>query len=210
MENNFQATADQKETITATLLLTVLIVLLSFTPVGYLNTNYISITFLPVLVVVGATQYGPICGGILGLAFGATSLVHCLADSYAFGQELVSFSLTRTVIVCIVPRILMGVASGCIHRLFTANCSRCFSDFMASFGGGFLNTVFFTAFLVILFYRSDYIQSLGDSVTVIVRSMISRNALIEWVVCTAIGVTFSGIATRVRRHNYCKKGIPNQ
>lgn len=198
MEKIQQPPISRQETAAATLLFTVIIVLLSFTPIGYIQTDYISITFLPIFVVAGAIQYGPVCGSVLGLAFGVTSLIHCMGDGYAFGQVLISYSFARTVIVCIVPRILMGAASSGIHRLFCANCSRRFSNFTASFAGGFLNTVFYTAFLVILFYKSDYIQSLGASVTAIVRSMISRNALVEWIVCTVLGMAICGIMTKLR------------
>lgn len=48
---------NRKEKIIFMAILTVLIIIMSFTPLGYLKMLRASITFLPVVVVVGAVQY---------------------------------------------------------------------------------------------------------------------------------------------------------
>ena len=53
---------NRKEKTIITAVLTVLIIIMSFTPLGYFKMDRASITFLPILVVVGAVQYGPLCG----------------------------------------------------------------------------------------------------------------------------------------------------
>ena len=53
---------NRKEKTIITAVLTVLIIIMSFTPLGYFKMSRASITFLPILVVVGAVQYGPLCG----------------------------------------------------------------------------------------------------------------------------------------------------
>ncbi len=53
---------ERKEKLIFVAVLTALIIVMSLTPLGYLKMPRASITFLPVLVVIGAVQYGPLCG----------------------------------------------------------------------------------------------------------------------------------------------------
>ena len=53
---------ERKEKLIFMAVLTALIIVMSLTPLGYLKMPRASITFLPVLVVIGAVQYGPLCG----------------------------------------------------------------------------------------------------------------------------------------------------
>lgn len=72
---------------------------------------------------------------------------------------------------------------------------------MSSFSGAFLNTVFFVAALLIAFYNSDYIQSLGSNPTQIIRTLIAYNAYIEWVVCTVFGTLIPCILLMIMKKN---------
>ena len=71
----------------------------------------------------------------------------------------------------------------------------------SSFSGGFLNTVFFVAALLIAFYNSDYIQNLGSNATQIIRTLITYNAYIEWIVCTIVGTLVPCIKARITKKN---------
>jgi len=66
---------ERKEKLIFMAVLTALIIVMSLTPLGYLKMPRASITFLPVLVVIGAVQYGPLCGLYLGTVFGICSLL---------------------------------------------------------------------------------------------------------------------------------------
>ncbi len=192
---------DRKEKLIFIAILTVLIIVMSLTPLGYLKMPRASITFLPVLVVIGAVQYGPLCGLYLGTVFGISSFVHCFDSSYAFGQTFIHISVPLSLLVCIIPRALMGLSCGLIHRLFSRNTSPVFANIISSFSGGFLNTVFFVAALLIAFYSSDYIQSLGSNFTQIVRTLITYNAYIEWIVCTFVGTLVPCIKSSLAKKN---------
>lgn len=194
-----------KEKIIATAILTVLIVVMSLTPLGYLKMARASVTFLPILVVIGAVQYGPLCGLYLGTIFGISSFLHCFEPSYTFGQTFLHISPALTVLVCVVPRALMGISCGLIHKLFIRNCSATFANIVSSFSGGFLNTVFFVAALLLCFYQSDYIQNLGSNPTQIVRTLITYNAYIEWVVCTIVGTLVPFIKTKIKKISASQK-----
>lgn len=194
-----------KEKIIFTAVLTVLIIVMSLTPLGYLKMPRASITFLPLLAVIGAVQYGPLCGLYLGTIFGLSSFVHCFAPSYEFGQTFLHINPFLAFLVCLIPRALMGLSCGLIHKLFYRNCSPIFANIVSSFSGGFLNTVFFVAALLIAFYESDYIQALGSNPTQIVRTLISYNAYIEWLVCTIVGTLVPCIKAAIIKKNKTDK-----
>lgn len=167
--------------------LTVLLIIMSFTPLGYLGTDYVSITFLPILVVIGAIHAGPVCGLYLGTVFGFTGFAHCFTD-YEFGHELLSYNMLGTAILCILPRAMMGLSCGGIYRLFSRNCRPVFAKLISSFCGAFLNTVFFIISLILIFGNSDYIMTYGSNPTAIMRTLITSNAFIEWIFCTIAGL----------------------
>ena len=59
-------------------LLIALILLLAFTPLGYIKTLGLEITLIVVPVAVGAVVLGPTAGALLGFIFGVTSFIQCL------------------------------------------------------------------------------------------------------------------------------------
>ena len=54
---------------------------MAYTPLGYLRTPGLEITFLMIPVTVGAIVLGPAAGAILGGVFGLTSFFQCLDGS---------------------------------------------------------------------------------------------------------------------------------
>lgn len=85
-------------------LMIAIIFVMAFTPLGYLRTPGLSITFLTVPVAVAAMILGPKGGAICGATFGITSLMQCFGTS-AFGAMLLGINPFGTVFTCIVPRI---------------------------------------------------------------------------------------------------------
>jgi uncharacterized membrane protein len=59
-------------------LLTAVLLVMSFTPLGYLNIGPLAITLNTIPVAVGAIALGPTGGAILGGIFGITSFLQCL------------------------------------------------------------------------------------------------------------------------------------
>lgn len=68
-------------------ILIAIILVMAFTPLGYLKTAGLEITFIQVPVIVGAILMGPTAGAILGGVFGLTSFIQCFGLS-AFGAAL--------------------------------------------------------------------------------------------------------------------------
>ena len=79
-------------------LLTAVIVLMAFTPIGYIKTFGLEITLIVVPVTVGAVTLGPLAGAVLGAVFGITSFLQCFGMS-AFGTMLLGIQPDRKSVV---------------------------------------------------------------------------------------------------------------
>ena len=167
-----------KMTLTAILMATILV--MSFTPLGYLRVGPVAITFLTIPVVIGAVLLGPWYGAFLGAVFGATSFSTCFGAD-PMGVALLSIDPVATFFTCMVPRILIGVVTG---LLFRALCRRghnnAFVLILTTLVGCLTNTVLFVS-AVIFFFQSTYFG--GDSLGNIIVMFFTVNALLEVVVC---------------------------
>lgn len=191
---------DKLYKLTLTSLLTALIILMSFTPLGYLNIGAVSITFMTIPVVVGAVTQGPVIGMFLGIVFGITSFIQALKGD-PFGSALLSINPLFTAILCIVPRGLVGLFSGLIYKAISDKTNSKLSYIISSFSSGFLNTVFFVGLLLLFFFKSDYIQSFGTTVPAVLTAMITFNAVIEWIACTVVGTAVSVAVNKTINHH---------
>lgn len=171
--------------------LAALIVVMAFTPLGYLKVGALSITFLMIPVVIGSIIVGPAGGAFLGGVFGLTSFIQCFGMD-AFGTALADINVFYCAIMCFVSRILAGFLAGVVFRLVDKiDKSRVVSFGAASLSGALLNTVFFVFFLIVLFGRTEFVKSFGDSVIAIIAALVSVNSIIEAVVCLFVGAAVS-------------------
>ena len=131
-----------------------IILLMSFTPLGYLRTPGLSITLLTIPVAVGAIILGPKGGAVCGLAFGATSFYMAVTGSSAFAAALFNINPFGTFIVCIVARVLEGWITGLIFAALYKSPAKKFSYYVASLACPLLNTFFFMGFLCLFFYNT--------------------------------------------------------
>lgn len=105
-------------------LLAALIAVLSAVPwLGYINLGFINATTVHIPVIIGGILLGPKAGGVLGGFFGLTSLL-----KNTFQPNLSSFVFSPfygvgethgnlwSLVICLVPRILIGVAAGLCYR----------------------------------------------------------------------------------------------
>lgn len=142
-------------------LLVAIILILAFTPLGYIKTLGLEITLIVVPVTIGAIILGPLGGAVLGAVFGITSFIQCFGMS-PFGAVLLGINPFGTFVVCVVSRILMGWLTGLIYKgLSKFPKMKNWKILIANLAGPILNTFFFMSTLVIFFFSSDYIQSLA-------------------------------------------------
>ena len=71
-------TGNRSRRVTLLGLLTAILLVLSMTPLGYLNIGPLAISFNMIPVAVGAAALGPVGGAVLGAVFGMTSFLQCL------------------------------------------------------------------------------------------------------------------------------------
>lgn len=169
-----------------------IIIIMAFTPIGYIKTLGLEITLIVVPVTVGAIILGPGSGAILGAVFGLTSFFQCFGMS-PFGAALLEINLVSTFILCLVPRILMGWLTGLIF-LGVKKFNKNVSYIVASLAGPLLNTILFMTTLVLLFYHTEYIQGLAkgsSNVIMFVVTFIGINGLVEAGICFILGTAIA-------------------
>ncbi len=95
--------------------------ILSFTPLGFIILpGMVSITTMHIPVIVGGIVMGPLYGGILGLSFGLLSMYKATTAATSVIDQAFSPFLSgapvASAVMCIVPRILLGVVAALIFR----------------------------------------------------------------------------------------------
>lgn len=180
-------------------LLTAIIILMAFTPLGYLKTPGLEITFITIPVIVGAVILGPAAGAVLGGIFGLTSFAQAFGMS-AFGVELMSINPIFTFIVCMVPRILMGWCCGLIFKAFK-NKDSLLPYFTASVSGALLNTLFFMTALLALFGNCEYIKNMqgGNNIIVFAALFVGINGVVEAIVAAIAGTAISRAVSKLKK-----------
>ena len=171
-------------------LMVAIIFVMAFSPLGYLRTPGLTITFLTVPVAVGAIILGPTAGAICGAAFGLTSVVMALTGGSAFSAALLQINP-----FCLVPRILEGWICGLIFQL-VKKFSKNGAFIVASLSCPLLNTLFFMSSLVLFFYNTEYIQGLvtklgATNPLIFVILFVGVQGAIEAVACTILGSAVS-------------------
>lgn len=164
-------------------LLIAIIIVMAFTPIGYIRTGALSITLLVIPVAVGAVILGPAAGAVLGAVFGITSFIQCFGLE-AFGTALFQANPFGTFILCMIPRILMGWCAGLICRVCQKmKAAKNIAVFVGSLSAAVLNTVFFMTALICIFYQymaDNY--NMGKNVFAFVAAFVGVNGVIEAVV----------------------------
>lgn len=179
-----------------TAVLTAIIILMAFTPLGYLRIGTISITFLTIPVVIGAILLGPKYGAILGGVFGLTSFAQCFGID-PFGTMLLSINPFLTFVLTMVPRIIMGFAAGYIFRFLAKHDKTKILSFTgATLSGALINTVLFVGALILFFGNSEFLRSFGDSILAILGVLITFNALLEAGVAMVVGTAIAKVLVK--------------
>lgn len=184
-------------------ILAAVIVVMAFTPLGYLKTAGLEITFITIPVIVGAIVLGPKAGAFLGGVFGVTSFLQVVLGLSPFGVMLMGISPIRCFLVCVPTRILMGLCTGLIWNLWKNKSIVAYS--LTSLSGALLNTLFFMSTLIALFWNTDVIQGIAESlgttgVLAFVIAFVGVNGLVEAICCfTLAGAVAKAVNTYVAK-----------
>ena len=179
-------------------LLTALLIVMSSTPLGYLNIGPLAITFNIIPVAVAAIALGPTGGAIIGAVFGLTSFFQSMGIGGTSYMGLITFEISPflTFVQRFVPRLLAGLLTGLLYQGLRKTALKKASVFIAGFSAAFLNTLLFMGALFLLFGKSEYVQGLmaGRSVIVTLLALVGVNAVVEILASTFIsGVLGKGL-----------------
>ena len=174
-------------------LLAALLLVMNFTPLGYLQVGPLSMSLMSIPVSIGAMLMGHVDGAILGGVFGATSFLQAVQGTSAMGAALFAYSPVGSFVVCFVARVLVGLCCGLVYqgmrKILPGKEKVCAA--VGGFSAAFLNTVFFMGFLVLLFYGSPYVQGLVEALGVsnplaFVVAVVGVQAIVEWAACCVV------------------------
>ena len=160
-----------------------ILLLMSTTPLGYLNIGPLAITFNVIPLAIAAIALGPWGGLIVGCVFGITSFLQCIGvgGSSAMGVMLFSIDPVLTFIQRFVPRALDGLLLGYIYRFLRKRTKSYVACAVTGFFSAFLNTLLFMTALVVLFGNTQYMQELigGRNIIVFICTFVGVNAVAE-------------------------------
>lgn len=187
-------------------ILTAIILLMAFTPIGYLHFGIIEITLIMIPVIIGAIVLGPGAGAFLGGMFGLTSFIQCFGMS-GFGAALLSIQPVLTFLVCMIPRILMGWLCGLIFKgliRVDRTKSKTLSYCVTGLSGALLNTVLFMTLLLLLFGQTDYIQTMraGMGLFAFIAGFVGLNGLVEAIACFVVASAVSKALDVVMKRSF--------
>ena len=159
-----------------------IVIVMGFTPLGFIRIPPVSITMLHLPVIVGSIVLGPLCGGILGFTFGCVSMWNAIVNPlplpsiswmlspFASGFPLQSF------VLCFVPRIFLGIIPACLIKLFSHSKKPGRIAIGASAGiSSIIHTCMFLG-LINIFPQQEVSMPLAD----IIKTVISLNGTLEF------------------------------
>ena len=161
MNNASKQTAD----LTKVALLSAIIVLLTFTPLGYIPLGFMHATTIHIPVILGSILLGPKKGAFLGAVFGLTSMIKATVTPvitnfvftpfYSVGEVHGNF---WSLIICFVPRILTGVVPYFVYVLMKKLLKKdSLSVGISAFAGSMTNTLLVLNFIY-LFFGKQYAE----------------------------------------------------
>ena len=169
-----------------------ILLVMSYTPLGYLNVGPLAISLNMIPVGIGAMTLGPMGGIILGGLFGITSFMQCLGigGTSAMGVLLFEISPFLAFVQRFVPRLLAGLLSGLIYRWVEKLINGTVAGFVTGFCAALLNTILFMLSLILLFGNTEYLRNLigGRNIILFICAFVGINAVVEMIAATlAVG-----------------------
>ena len=171
-------------------LLSAIMLIMAWTPLGYLNIGPLAITLNVIPLAVAAITLGPVGGGIMGAVFGLTSFLQCLGIGgiSAMGQILFGINPFFSFVQRFVPRVLDGIIIGFVFDGIRKKIGVKKAAYITGFLAAFVNTALFMAALVLLFGATEYVQNLvgGRNIIVVICTFVGINAVFEMTVSTLV------------------------
>ena len=196
-------------------LLTALMLVMAFTPLGYIPLPFMNATTMHIPVIIGACLLGPKMGGVLGGLFGITSVVRATISPnltsfvftpfYSFSPEFHASSLRWigvTRIVAIVPRILIGVCAGLVFMALKKLIhNETISLAVSGFVGSMVNTIGVMG-LIYLLFGEQYAAAGGTDPSLllgVIMGVVGLNGVPEAIIAAVLTAAVSKAVLAVGR-----------
>lgn len=178
-----------------------IMLVMDFTPLGYITTGAFSITLMTIPVALGAVCLGPVGALVLGVMFGLTSFLQAFGvgfmidpmASVLFAENPLYYTLT-----CFVPRIVTALISAYIFLIFKRkNKINLWAFILSAAAVPIFNTLLFMTFYAVC-YKNTVLG--GTAVMTVILSALSLNFAIEFAVTLISGVIINKVI-----YNYLQK-----
>lgn len=191
-------------------LLTALMLVMAFTPLGYIPLPFMNATTMHIPVIIGACLLGPKMGGVLGGLFGITSVVRATISPnltsfvftpfYSFSPEF--HGSWTSLIVAIVPRILIGVCAGFVFLgLKKLIHNETISLAVSGFVGSMVNTIGVMG-LIYLLFGEQYAAAGGTDPSLllgVIMGVVGVNGVPEAIIAAVLTAAVSKAVLAVGR-----------
>lgn len=187
-----------------------LIIILAFTPfLGYIPLGFTRATIIHIPVIIGSLMLGPKKGAFLGFVFGMTSFINNTMNPTATSFVFTPFfelgevhGGIGSVIICFVPRILVGVVPWYVYR----GLERIFGKQMLSLAAagiaGALTNTLLVMNLIYVFFRTAYAAANNvaeGAVYTFILSIIGMNGVPEAVVSAVLVIIICRVLFQYRQ-----------
>ena len=197
-----------------TALFTAIIIIMAYTPLGYIPLVAINATIIHIPVILGAIFLGPKKGAFLGFVFGFTSFLKntlnpATASAFVFSPVIASgivgpVGIIKSTFICFVPRILVGVVPclvfALVRKFAKGRPGTGLALALSGFSGAFTNTLLVMG-SIYLFYAESYAKAVGvagDAVLKFIMGIVSFNGLIEAALAAFITAVVGAALTAVK------------
>lgn len=184
-------------TLTQMGLLTGIMIVMSFTPLGYLSLGFMNATTMHVPVILGACLLGPKKGALLGGLFGITSVVRATLEPTITSFVFTPFySLNEnfhgspvSLIVAILPRICIGLVAGLVFKgVLKWRKNHSVALLLAGIAGSLTNTIGVMGLIYLLFgeqYAAATEQA-ADLLLLAIMSVVCINGIPEAIIAALL------------------------
>jgi hypothetical protein len=128
--------------------------------IGFIDFLPVRVTLMHITVIIGAIILGTEYGAMLGIFFGFVSLIKntltpnatsfCFSPFVPIGEY---YGGIKSVIVCFVPRVLVGVVSSLVYKMFVSLGKNKLGIVVSAVLGSLTNTIFVMGFIFIFFFK---------------------------------------------------------
>lgn len=183
-----------------------IIIVMKLTGLSSVPVGPLVMTFTMVPIAIGAMLLGPAEGAVLGFVYGITSLYDAITGASAMTGFFFQLSPVHTVILCVVTRTLVGLLTGLIFKaLKKIDKKKIVCYYVGGLMAPMLNTILFMGYIVLVFYKSEFVQNLVSNLGAVnplmfVILLVGVQGLIEWVTgCVVGGTVAKGVAHALKR-----------